>query len=134
VTAELLLASNRGPLSYAEDDTGALVGRRGGGGLVSAVGGAAADALWVCAALSDADRRAARSAVGGLVEPGVQMLDMDPVTFDRAYNGVANSTLWFVAHLLYATASAPVFDARSRREWRAYRDYGDAFAAALAVA
>lgn len=136
MTAPLLLASNRGPLSYGEDDTGALVGRRGGGGLVSAVAGAslAGNALWVCAALSDADRRAARAAPGGRVEPGVQMLDVDPVTFDRAYNGVANSTLWFVAHLLYATATAPVFDARSRREWSAYREYDDAFAAALADA
>jgi trehalose 6-phosphate synthase len=136
VTASLLLASNRGPLSYAEDDSGELLRRRGGGGLVSAVAGAslAGGALWVCAALSDADRRAARAAPGGIVEPGVQMLDIDPVTFDRAYNGVANSTLWFVSHLIYATATAPVFDARSRREWLAYRAYDDAFAAALAEA
>jgi trehalose 6-phosphate synthase len=136
VTASLLLASNRGPLSYAEDDSGTLVGRRGGGGLVSAVAGAslAGDARWICAALSDADRRAARTAAGGIVEPGVQMLDIAPVTFDRAYNGVANSTLWFVSHLIYATATSPVFDARSRREWVAYRAYDDAFATALAEA
>ena len=136
MTASLLLASNRGPLVYREDDRGELVGHRGGGGLVSAVAGAslAGEALWVCAALSDADRRAARAAPGGRVEPGVQLLDIDPVTFDRAYNGVANSTLWFVAHLLYATSTAPVFDLRSRREWQAYRAYDDAFAAALADA
>ncbi|MCY7364563.1 MAG: trehalose-6-phosphate synthase [Frankiaceae bacterium] len=136
MTASLLLASNRGPLSYDEDDRGGLVGRRGGGGLVSAVGGAseAGQALWVCAALTDTDRRAAREAVGGMVAPGVQLLDIDPVVFDRAYNGVANSTLWFVSHLLYATAESPVFDARSRREWRAYQEYDDAFAAALAAA
>jgi len=136
VTAPLLLASNRGPVMHVEDETGALVSRRGGGGLVSAVAGAslAGDALWVCAALSEADRRAARSAERGLVAPGVRMLDLDPVTFDRAYNGVANSTLWFVNHLLYDTASSPVFDARSRREWRAYQEYDDAFAEALARA
>ena len=136
MTATLLLASNRGPLSYDEDGRGGLVGRRGGGGLVSAVSGAseAGQALWVCAALTDADRRAAREAEGGLVAPGVQLLDVDPVVFDRAYNGVANSTLWFVSHLLYATAESPVFDARSRREWRAYTEYDDAFAAALAAA
>jgi trehalose 6-phosphate synthase len=136
VTASLLLASNRGPLSYVEDDSGALVGRRGGGGLVSAVAGAGLgeDALWVCAALSETDRRAVRASDGDRVAPGVRMLDIDPVTFDRAYNAVANSTLWFVAHLLYATAGAPVFDARSDREWQAYRAYDDAFAAALADA
>ena len=31
------------------------------------------------------------------------MLDIDPATFHRAYNAVANSTLWFVHHLLYDT-------------------------------
>jgi trehalose 6-phosphate synthase len=133
VTASLLLASNRGPVSYAEDGRGGLVARRGAGGLVSAVVGALSEgrALWVCAALSAADRLAARDA-GGRVQTGVEMLDVDPVTFDRAYNGVANSTLWFVSHLLFDTASAPVFDARTAREWEAYRQYDDAFAEALA--
>jgi trehalose 6-phosphate synthase len=60
------------------------------------------------------------------------MLDIDPVTFDRAYNAVANGVLWFVSHLLYATPSSPVFGQRSRREWEAYTAYDDAFAAALA--
>ena len=133
MTASLLLASNRGPVSYAEDGRGGLVARRGGGGLVSAVTRASAvgEPLWVCAALSEADRLAARAA-DGRVQPGVEMLDLDPVTFDRAYNGVANSTLWFVSHLLYDTASAPVFDARTDRLWEAYREYDDAFAEALA--
>ncbi|MCW2613480.1 MAG: hypothetical protein JWN08_474, partial [Frankiales bacterium] len=132
--APLLLASNRGPVSWVEDAQGQLVPVRGGGGLVSAVSGATAagDAVWVCAALTEADSRAARAAAGGVVAPGVVMLDIDPVTFDRAYNGVANATLWFVAHLLFDTATAPLFDARSAREWEAYREYGDAFAAALA--
>jgi len=136
VTASLLLASNRGPLSFVEDDQGQLTGRSGGsGGLVSAVGSAAVegDALWVCAALTEADRRASRAAPGGRVARGVELLDIDPVTFDRAYNAVANSTLWFVSHLLYDTASSPSFDARSRREWRAYREYDAAFADALAA-
>jgi len=128
VPAPLLLASNRGPLSFHDGSPDPV---RGAGGLVSAVGGAARGALWICAALTDADRRAAK-VTGGSVAPGVLMLDVDPVTFDRAYNGVANATLWFVAHLLYDTASAPVFDSRSAREWQAYRAYDDAFAAALA--
>ena len=135
MTASLLLASNRGPLAHVEDEQGAVVARRGGGGLVSAMSAAleGSDAVWVCAALNDADRWASR-AVDGHVAPGVQMLDLDPVTFDRAYNGVANATLWFVSHLLYDLPSAPVFDARSQREWDAYRAYDDAFAAALAEA
>jgi trehalose 6-phosphate synthase len=136
VTAAVLLASNRGPVSYAEDQGGALVARRGGGGLVPALTGATAgrDVLWVCCALTDADRRAARLAGRRLgAAPGdVRMLDIDALTFDRAYNGIANSTLWFVAHLLYATPTAPVFDARFAREWASFTAYGDTFAAALA--
>jgi trehalose 6-phosphate synthase len=132
--SSLLLASNRGPVSFSEDGTA----RRGGGGLVSAISHAAAPngTVWVCAALSDPDRRAARESAGRLsvdVAPtAVRMLDIDPVTFDRAYNAVANSMLWFVSHLLYATPSSPAYGERSRREWEAYTAYDDAFAAALA--
>jgi trehalose 6-phosphate synthase len=137
VKPTLLLASNRGPVSFAEGVDDAPSARRGGGGLVSALGGIAGtgDALWVCAALTDADRRGARAQPRRLLADAptsVRMLDIDPVVFDRAYNAVANSTLWFVSHLLYATPSAPVFDERFRRAWADYRAYGASFAAALA--
>ena len=80
----MLLASNRGPLSYVEGPDGALTANRGSGGLVSAMSAAliGSDAHWVCAALTDDDRRATRSAPAatGLVAPGVQMLDLDPAS------------------------------------------------------
>src|SRR3954454_389540 len=61
------------------------------------------------------------------------MLDITESTFQRAYNSVANSTLWFVHHLLYDTPNAPHFDARSRRDWQSYEAYNAAFADALAA-
>jgi trehalose 6-phosphate synthase len=60
------------------------------------------------------------------------MLDIPAGTFHRAYNAVANSTLWFVHHLLYDTPNRPLFGARWRREWESYRAYNGAFAEALA--
>ncbi len=131
--ADLLLASNRGPVSYTEDEDGRLLLRRGGGGLVSALSGAdGRESLWVCAALSSADRRAVRA---GLVDgPGLRMLEFDEVVFHRAYDRVANSLLWFVAHLLCSTATSPTFDQSSRREWAGYETYCAAFADALAAA
>lgn len=128
--ADLLLASNRGPVSYAEDDAGNLVGRRGGGGLISALSGAdGRDAVWVCAALSSADRRAVRNGVvDGLGMTSLRMLDIDEVMFHRAYDRVANSLLWFAAHLLFSPATSPTFDAPSRREWAGYEAYSAAFA------
>ncbi|MCX4823989.1 trehalose-6-phosphate synthase [Streptomyces sp. NBC_01142] len=129
--AQVLVASNRGPVSYTLSEDGSLGARRGGGGLVSGLSaiGSEAEALWVCAALSDGDREAVRSGVG---EPGVRMLDIDASVHSDAYNGIANSVLWFVHHMLYQTPLEPVFDAEFRRQWGAYETYNRAFAEALA--
>ncbi|AWZ04999.1 MULTISPECIES: trehalose-6-phosphate synthase [unclassified Streptomyces] len=132
MASQVLVAANRGPLSYALDAQGTLSARRGGGGLVSGLSAALAEqpgALWICAALSDADREAVRR---GVAEPGVRMLDIDPAVYDDAYNGIANSVLWFLHHHLYDIPREPVFDAAFRRRWASYTAYNEAFAAALA--
>ncbi|MFD1660450.1 trehalose-6-phosphate synthase [Streptomyces caeni] len=137
--ARVLVASNRGPVSYALDETGTLTARRGGGGLVSGLSaiGPEADAVWVCAALNDGDREAVRR-TGGALDPSdtggqrVRMLDIAPQVHADAYNGVANSVLWFVHHMLYQTPLEPVFDADFRRRWASYEAYNRAFAEALA--
>ncbi|PZG43631.1 trehalose-6-phosphate synthase [Spongiactinospora gelatinilytica] len=136
----VLVASNRGPVSFTLSEGGELTMRRGGGGLVSGLSGVVKqmDVLWVCAALSDGDRSAVRLAPGGRLDHAgydtgpLRMLDIPPATFHRAYNAVANSTLWFVNHLLYDTPNAPHFDGRFRREWESYQSYNAAFALALA--
>ena len=144
------MASNRGPVSFGIGDDGALNARRGGGGMVSGLSsalaanatgrpqqahGAGGPALWVCAAMSDADRAAAGHGVVATGEsPGdvpVLMLDIPPATFEAAYNGIANSVLWFVQHLLFDTPNQPHFGPRFRTDWAAYAEYNAAFAAAL---
>ncbi|MFD7071467.1 trehalose-6-phosphate synthase [Streptomyces sp. NPDC059913] len=126
--ARVLVASNRGPVSYTREHDGSLAARRGGGGLVSGLS-AVDDKLWVCAALGDGDREAVRRGVG---EPGVRMLDIDAVTYADAYNGIANSVLWFIHHLLYQTPTEPVFDREFRHQWASFERYNRAFAEALA--
>ncbi|MUN42145.1 alpha,alpha-trehalose-phosphate synthase (UDP-forming) [Actinomadura litoris] len=156
--SQVLVASNRGPVSFSLSEDGGLVMRRGGGGLVSGLAGVVGAApdpgpprfpgpgrgdpgvLWVCASLGDADRAAARRAPEGRLDldghdiggAAVRMLDVPADTFHRAYNGVANSTLWFVHHLLFDTPRVPHFDARARRDWQSYEAYNAAFADALA--
>ena len=112
---QLLIASNRGPVSFSRSN-GTLTARRGGGGMVSGLSAAAEETpmVWVCAALSDADREAASRSPGGLLDPSetgggaaVRMLSIPPEVFDSAYNRVANSTLWFVHHMLYDTPNRP---------------------------
>ncbi|MEE1761888.1 MULTISPECIES: alpha,alpha-trehalose-phosphate synthase (UDP-forming) [unclassified Streptomyces] len=130
-SARILVASNRGPITYTEDESGALTAKRGGGGLVSGLSAidSEAGAVWVCSALGDGDREAVRRGVG---EPGVRMLDIPADVHHDAYNGVANSTLWFVHHMLYQTPLEPSFDAEFRRQWASYETYNRAFAEALA--
>ena len=137
----LLVASNRGPVSFSLAEDGALSSKRGGGGMVSGLtsglAALAADGgvLWVAAALSDADREAVRRgarADGGPGDAPVRLLDIPPGIFDAAYNRVSNSVLWFVHHLLFATPTQPRFDAGFRRDWGSYEAYNEAFASALA--
>ncbi|MFF7176173.1 alpha,alpha-trehalose-phosphate synthase (UDP-forming) [Streptomyces pseudovenezuelae] len=129
--AQVLVASNRGPVSYEVQEDGSLTPKRGGGGLVSGLSaiGPEAGALWVCSALSDGDREAVRQGVG---EDGVRMLAIPADVHADAYNGIANSVLWFVHHLLYQTPLEPSFDAEFRRQWASYETYNRAFAEALA--
>jgi len=136
----LLVASNRGPVSYERGDDGSLTAKRGGGGMIagltSGLSAAAADGgvLWLCTALSDADRAAARLGARATAhgEPAVRMLEIPAAVFEAAYNGIANSVLWFVHHLLFDTPNQPRFDVEFRRDWSAYRSYNEAFADALA--
>ncbi|MFE4371629.1 trehalose-6-phosphate synthase [Streptomyces sp. NPDC056835] len=137
--AQVLVASNRGPVSYSPRDDGSLEARRGGGGLVSGLSaiGSDADAVWVCAALGDGDREAVRR-TGGRLDPAdtggqrVRMLGIAPDVYADAYNGVANSALWFVHHLLYQTPLEPSFGPEFRAQWASYETYNRAFAEALA--
>jgi len=129
--AQVLVASNRGPVSYEVREDGSLRAKRGGGGLVSGLSAIGSDAgsLWVCSALGDGDREAVRRGVG---DDGVRMLDIPADVHSDAYNGIANSVLWFVHHMLYQTPLEPVFDAEFRRQWTSYETYNRAFAEALA--
>jgi trehalose 6-phosphate synthase len=143
--ATVLLASNRGPVTFAVGDDGALTAKRGGGGLVSGLSSievpdAEGEQVWVCAALSEGDRVATRSAPGGRLDRAglvdsstpVRMLEIEAGTFHRAYNAVANSTLWFVHHMLFSTANNPSFDEHFNQEWESFVTYNEAFAQALA--
>lgn len=145
--APLVVASNRGPLNVMTSDEGDDEVRRGIGGLVSGMQAAltaSPGAVWVCAAMNDRERALARAAADGRLSSlpsvaaelrgdfDVRMLPIDALTYRNAYNGISNSTLWFVLHMLYGTSRAPVFDAPWRRQWAGYVRYNEAFAQALA--
>ncbi|HYZ18932.1 MAG TPA: hypothetical protein VE615_05270, partial [Gaiellaceae bacterium] len=67
---KLIVVSNRGPVSYARDEDGNRVLRRGGGGLVTALRSFVAhhDVTWIASAMSDEDRAVAAEAGGQAIE------------------------------------------------------------------
>ncbi len=139
--APLIVASNRGPVSFDHDDRGELVARRGSGGLVTALVGALQEArgVWVAAAMSDTDRELVAGSEGGRVDMGafgstyrVRYLDFPPDTYDGYYNRISNGVLWFAHHYLWDTARSPTFGQEDEQAWADYVTVNRAFAQALA--
>lgn len=139
--AHILLASNRGPVSFKAGQEGGYAAQRGGGGLVSGLSALGHDepVHWVCAALSPMDRKAAGRSAGRiarddhqLADCTLRMLDIPEDTFQDAYSHIANSTLWFTHHLLHDTVNEPSFDDEFTQRWASFERYNEAFARALA--
>ncbi len=137
----VIVASNRGPVSFTLDDDGAPVGTRGSGGLVTALTGALQDSggLWIAAAMSDGDRAMAeRSAHGAVtVDAGgtnfrVRYLDFPPEVFDGYYNYVSNGILWFAYHYLWDAVHSPIWNESTETAWGRYVAVNRVFAEALA--
>jgi trehalose 6-phosphate synthase len=130
----IVVVSNRGPLTFEQDDAGTLRPRRGAGGLVSGIGPLLLDspsATWVAAAITDGDRAAASSGVVEAEGFRVRMLSIDPDLYRLAYDVVSNEVLWFAHHGLWDLAHEPAFDASWDEAWDAYRAVNHAFADAV---
>jgi trehalose 6-phosphate synthase len=94
---------------------------------------AGTDAIWVAAALSDADREASAQGITDTDGLRVSLLDIDAAQHRMAYDVVCNATLWFCLHGLFDLARRPRIDHRWREAWDAYRSMNDAFADATAA-
>jgi trehalose 6-phosphate synthase len=137
---KLLVVFNRAPVAYALDAEGARVARRGGGGVVTALGGLLAhhDVTWVASAMAEEDRAVAAERGGSFAEETtagaayrLRLVPHDPAAYDRFYNVLANPTLWFLQHYLWGLGSAPTFDPWLHEAWsEGYVPVNEAFAEA----
>jgi trehalose 6-phosphate synthase len=130
---ELVIVSNRGPLSFSLDDDQQLVARRGAGGLVSSLSPlvAGTDTIWIAAAMGEHDRVAAARGLMEVEGFRLQSLALDPARYRMAYDVVSNATLWFLHHGLFDLARRPRLDRRWRQAWTAYQQVNQAFADAV---
>src|SRR5262245_34790147 len=136
----LVVASNRGPLTFERDGSGELAARRGSGGLVTALSGALleAEGVWVAAAMSDGDREMVAASTRGRIDHKegdaayrLRYLDIPPETYDGYYNGISNGVLWFAHHYLWDTVRSPSFGKDVERSWEQYVDVNRRFALAM---
>jgi len=114
---KLIVVSNRGPLTFTRGADGARIGRRGAGGLVTALTPLVShhDVTWIASALSDEDRAVA--AEGAVEETAwdassyrLRLVAHRPSAYDLYYNVVANPALWFVQHGLWERKHNPGHD------------------------
>ena len=127
--SDLILVSNRGPITFDVDDDGNRVIRRGGGGLVSVLTGLVKhrDALWIASAMTDADADAADEHDGRSfdvelndIDYRVRLVTSSSEAFEDFYSVIANPMLWFIQHYLWDLSNAPDIRAHEIRAW----DYG----------
>ena len=124
---KLIVASNRGPVTFESDADGNRVAKRGGGGLVTALRSLVEhhDVTWIASAISDEDRVVAAEAQGEPIEETARdgspyrlhLVAHEPTAYDWHYNVIANPMLWFVQHYLWGLASSPDIDHGLHHAW-----------------
>ena len=129
-THPLIIASNRGPVTFSRQADGSFDARRGSGGVVTAVTAIARERqpIWIAAAMTEGDRlRAAHASDSGeeLIEFGnpcefrLRFVVPDPEAYHQYYNVISNPLLWFLQHYLWDTPRTPDI---TKEIWDAWRD------------
>jgi trehalose 6-phosphate synthase len=114
----LIVASNRGPVTFSLEDDGSFRARKGSGGVVTAVSSIAREhqPIWIAAAMTDGDRARAEVAERQgehLIEFGrppefrLRFVVPTPAAYHQYYNVISNPLLWFLQHYLWDTPRAP---------------------------
>jgi len=120
----LIIAANRGPVTFEKDEHGQLSHHRGEGGLVTALLGMCrhTDATWISCARTEADAewRAGEVELAGSDRSiRVQFLTPEPSVYEAYYSVIANPLLWFLQHSMWDVVTSPVID---RGTWRAWEE------------
>ena len=118
----LIIAANRGPVTFETGEDGNLEFQRGSGGLVTALTGLTQhiDATWIACARTEADVTWREGSVP-LADDGspirVQFLSPEATAYEGYYNVIANPLLWFLQHSMWDVPRAPVIDQSTWQAW-----------------
>ena len=119
----LIIAANRGPVTFETCEDGHLESQRGEGGLVTALTGLCRQSggVWVACARTEADAawRSGTVTMAEDCEIRMQFLTPEPSAYEGYYNVIANPLLWFLQHSMWDVPRAPVID---RATWQAWNE------------
>ena len=120
---QLIIASNRGPVTFHKDEHGDLRPQRGGGGgLVTALSGMAqhVEARWIASAQTDGDRAWVEGLVP-LAKGGgnicMQFIAPEEPAYEGYYKVIANPLLWFLQHSMWDIFRSPTIDRKTWEDW-----------------
>ena len=120
----MIIASNRGPVSFSRDNTGEITMERGSGGLVTALSGMTShiDVTWISCAMNPEDTLWQQGELNtGENENSlfVKFISPEQEAYDGYYNQITNPILWFLQHSMWDVSRYPVID---RNTWKAWND------------
>ncbi len=136
----LIIAANRGPVTFQTARDGSRTFTRGSGGLVTALVGLAqqVEATWVACGRTEADAEWEHGEVAlskNAETLHVQFLTPDQEAYDGYYNVIANPLLWFLQHSMWDVPRKPVIDRATWVAWHdGYRVINNLFADAISAA
>ena len=134
----LILVSNRGPVEYQMTPEGRPEGRRGSGGVVTALNSLvqSVEFTWVASAMGEGDRAVSNNEQGRRFPsplPGHKINLRYVVTprriYHKYYNVFCNPLLWFLQHYMWNPPYNPNVDASVHDAWKGgYIPVNQAFA------
>lgn len=127
----LIIASNRGPVTFTHEGDDKFSSRKGAGGVVTAVGAIARGGrqpIWVACAMTSGDRKraevAARNGETLIATPGtrseflLRFVVPTPRQYHGYYNVISNPLLWFLQHYLWDTPRSPDITRETAEAWQ----------------
>lgn len=135
---QVIIASNRGPVSFKRNDYGELQVQRGSGGLVTALTGLTShiDVSWISCAMTDEDTDwhegdLAFNENSKLLH--IKFISPPEEAYNGYYNEIANPILWFLQHSMWDVSRTPVIDRATWDAWeKGYRVVNHLFAKTVA--
>jgi trehalose 6-phosphate synthase len=133
----LVVASNRGPITFEHTSSGKVRRRRGTGGVVSAVSAISryVNPLWICSPMSDVDREMAGETSGRVLPVatgeytfGLRFVMTEEETYRQYYSEISNPLLWFLQHHMWDVVRNPTFTTETWSAWDKYAEVNQAFA------